>query len=118
MKTIEADPQNWQQLAGYRRNILLTGVDLHSPGSRVQLVTINPGDSIGEHYHKTSYELYCVLQGQCTLVVNGQEIILRQGTLLTIEPGDIHRLHNHGHEEFKLLVFKSNVTANDTFWIA
>jgi mannose-6-phosphate isomerase-like protein (cupin superfamily) len=83
MKKIEIDPQNWQQLAGYRRNILLTGADLHSPGSRVQLVTINPGDTIGEHTHKTSHELYCVLQGECTLVVDGQEITLRQGMLLT-----------------------------------
>jgi quercetin dioxygenase-like cupin family protein len=118
MKKIEIDPKKWQQLPGYRRNILLTGADLHSPGSQVQIVTMNPGDSIPGHYHKTSHEVYSVLQGQCTLTVDGQEIILRPGTLLTIEPGDIHQLHNHGREMFELLVFKTNSGQDDTFWIA
>jgi len=118
MKKIETDPQNWQQLAGYRRNILLTGADLHSPKSRVQIVSMNPGDSISGHYHKTSHEVYYVLQGQCTLVADGQETILRPGMLLTIEPGDIHQLHNHGGELFELLVFKTNSGPDDTFWMS
>ncbi len=118
MKKIDIDPNNWQQLPGYRRNVLLTGADLHSPGARVQMVTMKPGDSIAGHYHKTAHEVYCVLQGQCTLVVDGQEIILRPGMLLSIEPGDIHQLHNHGGETFELLVFKTNSGSDDTFWTA
>ena len=118
MKKINIDPNNWQQQPGYRRNTLLTGADLHSPGARVQMVTINPGDTISAHYHKTSHEVYCVMQGQCTLVVDGQEIILRPGMLLSIEPGDIHQLHNHGGETFELLVFKTNSGSDDTFWTA
>ena len=57
------------------------------------------------------------LKGQCTLKVDGQEIILQPGILLTIEPGDIHQLHNHGSELFELLVFKTNSGPEDTFWI-
>jgi len=116
MKQINIDPQKWQHLPGYRRNILLTGADLHSPGTRVQMVSMAPGDSISDHYHKTSYEVYCVLKGQCTLIVDGQEIILRPRTLITIEPGDIHQLHNHGHETFELLVFKTNSQPDDTLF--
>lgn len=82
----------------------------------MQMVSMEPGDTISGHYHKTSHEVYCVLKGQCTLKVDGQEIDLQPGILLTIEPGDIHQLHNHGSELFELLVFKSNSGPEDTFW--
>lgn len=116
MKILNADLQSWQDLPGYKRNILLTSADLNSPGTRVQIVTIAPGETISKHYHVTSYEVYCVLNGRCVLTVGDQEIILHPGTLLTIEPGDVHRLHNDGRELFELLVFKTNAEPNDTFW--
>ena len=118
MKKINIDPQNWQQLPGYKRNVLLTGADLYSPGTRVQIVTIEPGDTIANHYHKTSHEVYCVLKGQCKVIIGSQEITLHPGMLLTIDPGDIHHLHNDGSELFELLVFKTNSGPDDTFWNA
>jgi mannose-6-phosphate isomerase-like protein (cupin superfamily) len=43
-----------------------------------------------EHYHQRMFELYLVAQGQSTIVVNGAEVILRQGDALVVEPGEVH----------------------------
>lgn len=43
-----------------------------------------------EHYHKRMFEIYLVAQGQSTIVINGAELILRQGDALVVEPGEIH----------------------------
>ncbi len=118
MKKIIIDPENWRDLPGYRRNVLLTSADLNSPGARMQIVTVQPGAHIAPHYHKTSTEVYIVQKGQCTLRVNGQETILIPGSMLVMEPGDVHELSNHGREPFQLLVFKTNAGPDDTYWTA
>lgn len=117
MKEVTIDEQAWLQLPGYCRNVLLTGVDLQSDGALVQMVTIAPGDAIPNHYHKTSYEVYFVITGDCHMFINDEELLLKQGSFLLVEPGDVHRLHNPGPQEFRLLVFKTNAGAADTFWV-
>ena len=113
---ISIDEQEWLQLPGYRKNVLLADEDLHCPGTRVQLVTIEPGDTISNHHHKTSFEVYYVLQGVCQLFVNDEKALLQTGSVLVMEPGDVHQLHNHGLQKFVLLVFKTNAGKADTYW--
>jgi len=116
MKLISHNEYAWQQLPGYRKNVLLTGEELHDVGACVQLVAVEPGETIPDHYHKTSYEVYYVLQGSCRLFVNGEEIMLNLGVVLLMEPGDVHKLTNNGSQRFLLLVFKTNAKKNDTYW--
>lgn len=116
MKMISVNEQAWQLLPGYRKKVLLADEDLHCEGTRVQLVSIDPGDTIHKHYHKSSYEVYYVLQGACQLIVNNEKTLLEVGSILVMDPGDVHRLHNHGTDAFELLVFKTNAGNADTFW--
>ncbi len=118
MKQVTLNEQAWLQLPGYRKNVLLTGIDLHSAGALVQMVTISPGEAILDHYHESSFEVYYVLTGDCHMFINGEELLLKPGSLLLLEPGDVHRLHNPGPQEFRLLVFKTNAGAADTFWVS
>lgn len=117
MKMISVNEQVWQLLPGYRKNVLLADEDLHCEGTRVQLVSIDPGDTIHKHHHKTSFEVYYVLQGTCDLIVNNRKILLEVGSILVMEPGDVHQLHNVGQEQFELLVFKTNAGKSDTYWV-
>lgn len=103
------------QADGYRKHILLDGEELQSDGARVQIVTIEAGDTIADHYHQTTREFYIVLQGRCRLTVNGETVVIRRDDMLLIEPGDVHRLMNQGSIPFVLLVFKTN-GENDTLW--
>ena len=116
MRIITIDEKGWIEALGYKKNVLLKGDDLHSAGVLVQLVTIEAGQTIPNHYHQTSYEVYCVLQGTCQLFVNDAMVLLRQGSFLLMEPGDVHSLHNNDTETFQLLVFKTHAGNDDTYW--
>ena len=47
-------------------------------------------DGAREHYHKRSTELYYVLDGEGTVVLDGVEHAVRQGSIVHIPPGVVH----------------------------
>lgn len=115
MKSIRLNDREPVEAEGYRKHILLNAQDLQCDGARVQVVIIEPGDTIADHYHQRAREFYMVLQGRCELTVNGETAVLRRDDMLLMEPGDVHSLANHGSIPFVLLVFKTN-GENDTYW--
>ena len=116
MKKINVTTQNWVEAPGYKKQLLLSEKELACDGTLVQRVVMPPHSIIEDHYHQTSREFYYVVQGECTLTVNNEMLQLTPGDMLLTEPGDIHKLVNDGNEEFKLLVFKTNATDQDTYW--
>lgn len=47
-------------------------------------------DGAKEHYHKVATELYYVLDGEGTVVLDGVEHPVRKGSLVHIPPGVVH----------------------------
>lgn len=47
-------------------------------------------DGAKPHYHKVATELYYVLDGEGTVMVNGEEHAVRKGSLVHIPPGVVH----------------------------
>ena len=47
-------------------------------------------DGSKPHYHKRSTELYYVLKGEGTLLLDGAEHPVREGTIVNIPPGVVH----------------------------
>lgn len=116
MIVIRADETGWVNGRGYRKQVVADTAVLACPGAFVQVVVIEPGETIPDHTHQTSREFYVALNGRCHLIVNGASHHLKPGDMLLLEPGDVHRLHNDGDEPFRLLVFKTSATGEDTFW--
>lgn len=116
MLIIRLDEAGWVNGRGYRKQVVADTAVLAAPGAFVQVVEMAPGETIPDHSHQTSREVYAVLAGRCCLVVNGESRRLEPGDMLLMEPGDIHHLHNDGDEPFRLLVFKTSATDEDTFW--
>ena len=69
MKFIRLKDRQPVEAAGYRKHILLDGEEMKSDGARVQMVIIEPGDTIADHYHQRAREFYLGLQGRCELTV-------------------------------------------------
>lgn len=42
------------------------------------------------HYHAEMYEVYLVARGRSTAVVDGQTVVLDAGSVLIVEPGEVH----------------------------
>lgn len=117
MGRIELDDAGWENGRGYRKNRLVDAAMLACPGALVQLVEMAPGDIIPDHVHQTSFEFYTVLAGACCLVLNEETHTLKAGDMFLTQPGDVHRLYNDGAVPFRLLVFKTNASPQDTFWV-
>ncbi|MBN1487321.1 MAG: cupin domain-containing protein [Anaerolineae bacterium] len=117
MKFLEVDRANWITGPGYRKHILLTDADLDADGTRVQIVIIKAKDTIGKHYHNVTREFYYVMSGECRLTLNDKQYHLTPGKMLMVEPGDIHSFQNDSTADFELLVFKTNVQKDDTYWL-
>lgn len=69
---------------GYRQRLLSTGDDTPA---YVHVVKI---DGAKPHYHKKTSELYYILEGSGVLVLDGDRIEIRPGSLALIEPNVVH----------------------------
>lgn len=69
----------WLACDGYRKKTLLTGTDLDTQGTLVQLIEIEPRTSVGDHYHKSCTEVFHITQGKGHFVIDGQRIELPSG---------------------------------------
>ncbi|MDQ2808159.1 MAG: cupin domain-containing protein [Chloroflexota bacterium] len=42
------------------------------------------------HYHRALYEVYLIVRGDSTMILNDQRIRLHAGDVLVVEPGEVH----------------------------
>ncbi len=64
-----------------------------------------PGQVCTEHTHPDMFEVYRVMAGTATLVVDGAEHELETGDCAVVEPGEAHSLGNRSAEELHLVYF-------------
>ena len=56
--------------------------------------TLEPGSTIGEHSHPNTEDLYLILEGQGTGVLNGERFPVGPGDLFLVKAGGSHGLVN------------------------
>lgn len=63
-------------------------------GSWNSKLTISVGyanEGINEqHYHEKMYEVYLVAQGSSVMLINNEELVLKQGEAIAVEPSEVH----------------------------
>jgi mannose-6-phosphate isomerase-like protein (cupin superfamily) len=55
---------------------------------------LEPGSSIGEHPHPTTCELYLIVQGRGTGILDGRRFPVQEGDLFVAQAGHSHGLVN------------------------
>jgi quercetin dioxygenase-like cupin family protein len=66
---------------------------MHLPGGGwgcVEVVDLEPGSSCGEHLHDKREEIYVITAGQAVMRVNGDEVAVSEGDLITCPLGTVH----------------------------
>ncbi len=76
-----------------------SGIDLLARGEMAGIlslgrITLEPGATIGEHAHPTTEDLYLILEGRGTGVLNGQRFPLAAGDFFLVKAGGSHGLIN------------------------
>jgi uncharacterized cupin superfamily protein len=69
----------------------------------MNLITLQPRQRGRIHAHERQEEVYLVLEGELTLVVEGAEHVLAQGQLVRVAPQVRRQLVNRGSERLVLL---------------
>lgn len=65
----------------------------------IAIVDIDPGKSSKNHYHSKVEETYFILSGEALVNVDGTEVSLMQGDLITITTGSHHKVTNSSDTE-------------------
>ncbi|WP_136715819.1 cupin domain-containing protein [Halorientalis salina] len=137
----QPEPSEWKERDSYRKQILATeeeigfdgipvsGASGKSPeerdersessefgGNLLQVVEIPPGEHVEPHFHRETEEVFYIQQAGGTLVVDGTEVTPEEGEVIICEPGDVHEVINDADRVFRILVFKVNLTDDDTVW--
>jgi mannose-6-phosphate isomerase-like protein (cupin superfamily) len=76
-------------------------LDYLSPGAMagvdfVSTVTLEPGASVGEHLHPAEEELYLVLEGEGSGLLDGESFAVGPGDAYLCKAGHTHGLLNSG----------------------
>jgi mannose-6-phosphate isomerase-like protein (cupin superfamily) len=90
-----ADGAHVQELAGRS-----TGVTSHS----LALITHPAGTQSVAHHHRLADEIYFVQSGRARMRVDCNALTIAAGDLVTIRPGQSHKLWNDGPEDLVLVV--------------
>lgn len=62
------------------------------------------GEVAAKHIHQDLYEVFLVESGTGVIKVNEEEISLKAGTCVTVEPGESHEVTNTGKRELIILI--------------
>lgn len=82
---------------------VFTPEELDGRANCFNVVTLQPGDSIGMHNHVTDAEVYYVLSGELMVNDNGTEALLKAGDAVFTADGDAHSAENCTDQEVQLL---------------
>ncbi len=57
------------------------------------------------HFHEKVFEYYIISSGELTIMIDGKNIILREGNICFVEPGEKHQIIN-GSRNLKCFLVK------------
>ncbi len=87
--------------------VLINGMHLPGPWLKyVEYVLLPPGASCGEHPHDQTEEIYVVVRGSGTMLINGARWGIAAGDVLTVPLGSVHSVAADLGEELRFLPFE------------
>lgn len=87
-----------------RWKMLMNGMHLEGEWNCVEYVVVEPGGSVGEHVHLRTEEIYYIVSGRAVVTMDGEEIEVRAGDLVTTPIGSAHSIANRGDEDMHFFV--------------
>ena len=82
---------------------LFSAAELGGRADLFAIVTLEPGQSVGEHPHTANGEAYVVLSGSLTVIEDGVSRVLNPGDAEFCADGHTHSIVNHTDEQATFL---------------
>jgi mannose-6-phosphate isomerase-like protein (cupin superfamily) len=84
------------------REVLFTGKHM-----QLVVMSLKPGEDIGEEVHETVDQFFRVEQGKCKVIIDGKENILKEDMVAIVPAGALHNLINISDVDLKLYTIYS-----------
>ncbi len=84
--------------------VALTGTDGQTGLCFLHDDRIPPGSTIAEHRHDDNEEIYLIVEGSGTLLLDGERIPVTDGDVSLVERGHTHGLENTSDRDLRLIV--------------
>ena len=98
---LKSTPESWGK-----------SVNLHTNDSKnieIGLFTVEPDKSMAIHSHKEADELIYVIKGTANFLVNGEESVLAEGSVILIPKRVKHKAYNLGSKPYECLYIVSEI---------
>lgn len=82
---------------------------------RANIFRFRPGEKMEYHSHQEQEELFLVLEGRCTLVVDGERHPLEEGSIVRLDPRPRRQIVNDSGED--CVWFAVGAPGIDNEWI-
>ncbi|HEX9804955.1 MAG TPA: cupin domain-containing protein [Candidatus Dojkabacteria bacterium] len=79
------------------RKVLFTGSNM-----QLVLMTLQPGEEIGEEVHEEHDQFFRIEEGNATFIMNGEKLELKADDAAIVPAGKIHNVINSGDRLLKL----------------
>ena len=97
MKGFIADIEDRTEHNDAFRRVLYTG-----PNLQLVVMSIEPGEEIGEEVHEHTDQFFRVEQGKGEIVMDGRATGIESDTAMLVPAGTRHNVRNTGHRALKL----------------
>jgi quercetin dioxygenase-like cupin family protein len=77
------------------------------PNIDMGIVVITPGEEHPCHKHVKQEESFLALEGECSVYVDGEKVVLKKGDYLRCDPGEAHYFFNESNSDFKAVFIKA-----------
>ncbi len=117
MKSLKLSDSIFEKREGYERSVLFTTNDFGA-NVKIQLMRLEPGQSISPHHHNKRTECFRIVSGYGAIIINGKAVATSENDIVLCEPGETHEFINKSATEpLTFLVIRSNDPGNeDMVW--
>ncbi|MCD4740650.1 cupin domain-containing protein [archaeon] len=116
MKLVKENQKEWQDRKGYSKKILYSVQDIPKNTNQLQKMKIPKGNTIANHYHKNTSEIFYCIKGKAVFSIEGNDFEFTKGDAALCEAGEKHEV-KQVLEDLHFLTFKINQKENDTVWL-
>jgi mannose-6-phosphate isomerase-like protein (cupin superfamily) len=74
----------------------------------VDVVFYEPGQGSPEHHHKLQDEVFHVLSGEGTMIIDGKEVAVREKDIILVPANTTHGIQNNGSGRLAVLFIKNS----------
>lgn len=105
--TSELEPEQSHGGKGFLKKVrAFQSMDFKTPLDFIDFVIVPPDVTIGKHTHGDNEEVYFIMEGQGTMILDNKQYTVKRGDIIVNEIKGTHQLHNTSQSDMSIFIFQ------------